>query len=111
MEASSAVTTKNSDQLKHCMSDKNQQFIFSVKHVEVMRQTQTSIDNVLEHTLNDYWNGESDVAQSEDWKRRHSQIGRSSTQKDTHGKMVYPQKVRHTHDPTRSGSRNGEDDQ
>ena len=45
-----------------------------------MMQTRTSIDNALEHTLNDYWNGESDVALSEErngttrfpnWKIKH----------------------------------------
>ena len=36
-------------------------------NVDVMRQTRTSIDNVLEHTLNDSWNHERKVLLSEEW--------------------------------------------
>ena len=40
---------------------------FPLKHVE----TRPSIDNASEHTLNDNWNEESDVALSEECKTRH----------------------------------------
>ena len=32
-----------------------------MEYVDVMGQTRTSIHNASEHTLNDYWNEESDV--------------------------------------------------
>ena len=32
-----------------------------------MRHTRTSIDNVSEFTLNDYWNEETEVTVSEEW--------------------------------------------
>ena len=38
----------------------------SVKHVNVMRQ-RTSMDNASQHTWNDHWNEESDVALSGEW--------------------------------------------
>ena len=112
VEASFAVTTKNSDQLNIVRPTRtNNSFSMwsTSKWWSKREQAQTTpwstrwtITGMEKVTLHCLRNG---------MERRDSQIGRSSTQKDTHGKMVYPQKFRHTHDPTRSGSRNGEDDQ
>ena len=65
-----------------------------IKHVDVMRQTRTSMDNASEHTLNDRWNEESDVALSEDSVRstrfqilripEKVQTGKLSTHKCAH---------------------------
>ena len=37
-----------------------------INYVDVMRQMRTSVDNASEHTFNDYWNEESDVALSDE---------------------------------------------
>ena len=46
-------------------------FSVTLEYVDVTRQTRTSIDNTSEHTLNDYWNVESEreVLLSEEWIR------------------------------------------
>ena len=57
-------------------------FSVPLRYVDVRRQTRTSIDNASEHTLNDYWNAESEKL-SEEWiATRRFQTFRMQLQKE-----------------------------
>ena len=82
----------------------------SVKHVNVMRQ-RTSMDNASQHTWNDHWNEESDVALSGEWVGSTGfQIMRTELPERTHtGKWSTHTKCNIPHDPTLSRARHSQD--
>ena len=44
-----------------------EKFLFNFNYVDMIWQTRTGIDNVSEHTVNDYWHEESKDTLSEEW--------------------------------------------
>ena len=54
------MITRFIDQKLYVMKDET--FLIPMKYVDVVRQTRTSMNNASEHTLNDYWNEESDFS-------------------------------------------------
>ena len=46
---------------------KEETLLVPMTYVGVVKQTQTSIIDAIEHTLDEYWNAESEVALSEEW--------------------------------------------
>ena len=71
-----------------------------------MRQTRTSIDTASEHTLNYYWNEESDCTLSEE-----CQIKKTKLSQQVHmGKWsTHTHSYKRPHGPTRSRPKNGPD--
>ena len=65
MVISLTVITKYID--PNCTSPKKKHSLCLVKYVDVMRQTGTSIDNASDHTLNDLWKEDNEVALFEEW--------------------------------------------